>query len=304
MKNLDYSKFLKKKRCVIFLFHGVCDDKNYQIINYTKKHIKKARFLKILKKLNKKGKCITINNVLWHIENNIDFPDYSYVISFDDGFYNNYKIAFPILKNLKIPAVFYITYNFINNNLSSWIDQIEYIIENSKSGQFDTEIGKISFINTKQSKIKLLKFIRKKVKMNKKIDPYNFAKSIAKKLNYKKPFQKLSFSIFRKMSWKNIIFLNKQKLITIGGHYTDHRILKFLKKKDLEKNILKSIRGINSKLKKKIIHYSYPEGMPGTFGKREIKLLKSQGIKICPTAIKGVNSKNTDLFYLKRVNVI
>ena len=102
------------------------------------------------------------------------------MISFDDGFYNNYKIAFPILKNLKIPAVFYITYNFINNNLSSWIDQIEYIIENSKSGQFDTEIGKISFINTKQSKIKLLKFIRKKVKMNKKIDPYNFAKSIAK----------------------------------------------------------------------------------------------------------------------------
>ena len=51
------------------------------------------------------------------------------------------------------------------------------------------------------------------------------------------------------MSWKNIIFLNKQKLITIGGHSTDHRILKFLKK-DLEKNILKSIRGINSKLKK------------------------------------------------------
>ena len=106
------------------------------------------------------------------------------------------------------------------------------------------------------------------------------------------------------MSWKNIIFLNKQKLITIGGHSTDHKILKFLKKKNLEKNILKSIRGINSKLKKKIIHYSYPEGMPGTFGKREIKLLKSQGIKICPTAITGVNSKNTDLFYLKRVNVI
>ena len=97
------------------------------------------------------------------------------------------------------------------------------------------------------------------------------------------------------MSWKNIIFLNKQKLITIGGHSTDHRILKFLKK-DLEKNILKSIRGINSKLKKKIIHYSYPEGMPGTFGKREIKLLKSQGIKICPTAIKVLIQKTPTCF--------
>ena len=42
MKNLDYSKFLKKKMCDFFYFQGVCDDKNYQIINYTKKHIKKG----------------------------------------------------------------------------------------------------------------------------------------------------------------------------------------------------------------------------------------------------------------------
>ena len=53
MKN--YSKYLKKKSNVIFLFHGVIDRNPFKIRNYTKKHLlKKGRILSI-----GSGRCIS-----------------------------------------------------------------------------------------------------------------------------------------------------------------------------------------------------------------------------------------------------
>ena len=90
MKN--YSKYLKKKSNVIFLFHGIIDENPFKIRNYTKKHLLKKEFIKVLADLNKKGNCMSLDQVYKNIENKIDFKDYSYSITFDDGFYNNIKL--------------------------------------------------------------------------------------------------------------------------------------------------------------------------------------------------------------------
>ena len=72
---------------------------------------------------------------------------------------------------------------------------------------------------------------------------------------------------------------------------------------EAKKEIYNSINAIKKNAKIKIKHYSYPEGLKLTYGKREIKLLKNKGIKICPSAEFGFNRKNTNLFNLKRIFV-
>ena len=68
-------------------------------------------------------------------------PDFSFSITFDDGFENNYSIARPILEKLSIPATFYVSTNLIDKNLMTWIDQIEYCIDqiNSKNSRLTLE---------------------------------------------------------------------------------------------------------------------------------------------------------------------
>ena len=126
MKN--YSKYLKKKSLTIFLFHGVINKNPFKVRNYTKKHLLKNEFKKVLNDLKKKGNCISLDEVYSKICNSTEFDDYSYSITFDDGFFNNYKYAIPILKKRKLYATFYITTSFIDKNEMSLIDKIENMI--------------------------------------------------------------------------------------------------------------------------------------------------------------------------------
>ena len=301
MKN--YSKYLKKKSNVIFLFHGVIDKNPFKIRNYTKKHLLKKEFIKVLYDLSKKGHCTSLDQVRYNIENKINFKDYSYSITFDDGFYNNYKIAAPILKKKELYATFYLTTSFIEKNETSWIDKIEHMIEKVKTKKIINVFNKKFKIDkNKKMKINFLNSIRYLAKK----DNTDFDKlvlDIKKQLGFNYKISNLNNILDKKMNWNQVRKLNQCKYFSIGGHTVNHRILSFLNDMEAKKEIYNSINLIKKNTKIKIKHYSYPEGLKHTYGKREIKLLKNKGIKICPSAEFGFNNKNTDLFNLKRIFV-
>lgn len=296
-----YSNFLKKKKLAIFLFHGVIDKNPFKVRNYTKKHLLKKKFIEILNDLNKKGNCVSLDDVYLKIKENKDFQDYSYSLTFDDGFYNNFKIAAPILKKRKLSATFYITTSFIQQNEMSWIDKIEHMIENEKKKK-DVIIFNKKFIikNNKKSKINFLNAVRSIAK--KKVTNFNeLVSNIKNQLNYQGKLSNLNNIIDKKMNWKNVKQLSKSKYFSIGGHTVNHQILSFLSYEEAKKEINHSIYAIKKNTKIKIKHYSYPEGLKHTYGKREINFLKRKGVIICPSAEFGINDKNSDPFNLKRI---
>lgn len=300
----NYSTYLKKKSVTIFLFHGVINKNPFKIRNYTKKHLLKNDFINVLKDLNSKGTCITLDEVYETSQKkNIDFKDYSYVITFDDGFYNNYKIAAPILKKKKLSATFYITTSFIDKNEMSWIDKIELMVEKTKSNKVINIFNKnFKISNNKKSKISFLNSVRYFAK--KKPTDFNLlVLRIKDQLKFTGKLSNLNNIIDKKMSWSNIKELNKNKNFTIGAHSVNHSILSFLKYLEAKREIIESINTIKKRAKIKIKHFSYPEGLKHTYGKREITLLKKKGIILSPSAEFGVNSKKTDLFNLKRILV-
>ena len=301
MKN--YSKYLKKKSNVIFLFHGVIDKNPFKIRNYTKKHLLKKEFIKVLHDLSKKGNCISLDQVHYNIENKINFKDYSYSITFDDGYYNNYKIAAPILKKKKLYATFYLTTSFIEKNETSWIDKIEHMIEKVKTKKIINVFNKkFKIDNNKKMKINFLNSIRYLAKKDN-TDFNKLVLDIKKQLGFNYKLNNLNNILDKKMNWDQVRKLNQSKYFNVGGHTVNHPILSFLSDMEAKKEIYNSINAIKKNSKIKIEHYSYPEGLKHTYGKREIKLLKNKGIKMCPSAEFGFNNKNTDLFNLKRIFV-
>ena len=184
---IKYSKFLKKKTVTIFLFNGVIDKNPFKVRNYTKKHLLVNEFDKILDDLKHKGKCLSMNDVYNVIEKKGLFEDYSYSITFDDGFYNNFKFAIPILKKKKLSATFYITTNFIDKNTMSWIDRIEYMIAKTNSKKnIDLYGNKLTFNKDVKSKKKFLTKVRRIAKSNKNTNFDALVNTIQKKIKFKK----------------------------------------------------------------------------------------------------------------------
>jgi len=53
---------------------------------------------------------------------------YSVVITFDDGYVNQYRYAFPVLKEKCLKATFFITTSFIGTDNLFWWDEFEYML--------------------------------------------------------------------------------------------------------------------------------------------------------------------------------
>ena len=54
------------------------------------------------------------------------------LITFDDGYIDNYSKAFPILLENKIAATFFLATNFMNNAEIPWWDRIAYLVRHAQ----------------------------------------------------------------------------------------------------------------------------------------------------------------------------
>ena len=298
-----YSQFIQDDRFVIFLLHGVITQQVHRVRNYTKKHLQRDRFVSILRDLCTHGTPVSMSDIVEATCGELVLPNKSFVLTFDDGFENNYSVVAPILEEFDVPATFYITTDFIESNRPSWIDMIEYAVETRRKFQLGLpSIGISGKYETEQEIFFLLDEIRRLVKNNTKLDPYEVANEVWTQLRVKDfvPDPELD----QKMNWDQVRKLSQDKLFTIGGHSHTHQILEYLPQPELENEISVSMEKLEEQLDYLVKHYSYPEGLENCYSDRVINVLKQHGIVCAPSAIHGTNRVGDNLFHLKRIMVV
>lgn len=294
---------LSEDNFVIFLFHGVINQSNYKVRNYNGKHIQKDIFAKCIKLLKNNGNAFSMDNLIDRHSKKEKLPPKSFAITFDDGFENNFTVASPILYDFKVPATIYITTEFIEKNSMSWIDRIEFALENTDlKSIYAYWLKRKIVIKDSETKISFLNEIRSYVKNNSNCDSSIFANELCEQLGFSKIYSS-NDPIDKKMSWDQVSEANKSDLLTIGGHTHTHPILSFLNNTQLSYELDTSIKLLKDKADITPRHYSYPEGLKHCYSENVIKELKKRGVLCCPTAINGVNNLADDLFHLKRIMI-
>ena len=203
------------------------------------------------------------------------------VLTFDDGYKDNYDFAYPILKKYNIPFTIYITTSFPEMTAILWWYVLEDIVINN---------DKVILSNNeeylcKTNKQKISSFIDiRKIIMH--LNPNSFVKDLDLLLanyaiDWKSKCEELA------ISWSQIQELSKDKLVTIAGHTINHYPLNKLTISKAKFEIVEANNLIESKIGKLVNHLAYPFGGISEINQREIELVKSLNLKTAVTTRNG-----------------
>lgn len=299
---MNYSEYLTDDAAPIFLLHGVIEKQVNPVRNYTRKHVEKDYFAGFLNSLLKAGgRPLSLDEWIVHHREGRPLPPRSFVITFDDGFQNNLTVAAPTLADFNVPATFYVTTGFVEENRMSWVDRIEYALEPAPPGKLKLPWGERQFIDDASKRL-LMEDIRANAKTTPSLHLDDFATDMQVQLGMT-PTWSSDDQLDQKLTWDEVNRL-ACGVFSVGTHSHSHPIMAYLTPAALDGEVSLSLDLMAKNAGISARHYSYPEGLAHCYSPAVIRTLKSYGVICCPTAEHGLNSHTTDLFLLKRIFVV
>lgn len=289
----------------ILLYHGVLpDDFQTGISNSSGKHIKRQQFREQMEWLSKNHSIISMNELRQAYLGNGNIPEDAVAINFDDGFLNNYQVAWPILEEFQVAATIYLATGFIGTHQMIWSDRLEAALINTAQPTITSEKdGEHTQwrLGSASDRLAALAGIKSFCKTISNEEKDKVVVSVEEQARLKPDDNDLLYGF---MNWDHIRQMDASPLIEFGGHTVDHVSLGLVSIDEMQRQIDLSLNTISEELGKECRHFSYPEGQAHDFNQDVIGHLKRRNIVISPSAINGYNDfPDTNPFYIRRIMV-
>lgn len=203
------------------------------------------------------------------------------VFTFDDGYKDNFTLAYPILKRHNVPFTIYVTTSFPDGNAILWWYLLEEKLKQNDSLSFSWKGQQHNFVaETSSQKEATFNAVKTFINQSFSIEEYQ---EMLQCIFHTSKSELYKFSKTLPMSWAEIIAISKDPFVTIGAHSVNHFPLKKMKKDDLKKEIINSKIRLEEKINKSVRHFAYPFGKASEASMREFKLVKSLNFKTATT---------------------
>lgn len=228
-------------------------------------------------------------------------PEDTIVITFDDGYKDNYTNALPILKKYKIPATIFLSVDAINKKKLLWFETIvtAFMRTTKKSVDLTGFQLKKYILNSRFERVKAAREIVLNTKSRNIKERDEIVRLILEQLEVNPEYIELNGQM---LNWEDINLM-KESDVSFGNHGLTHSILTKLSEEELESEIAESGRIIREKTGKEIPFFSYPNGGIEDFNENIEFLLKKHNYAAACTLISGSNRDTSNLLTLKRLCV-
>ncbi len=236
---------------------------------------------------------------LWN-EKTFDETKRYCVITFDDGWLDNYTNAYPVLKKYDIPATIFLPTAFISTDKWFWPDKISYLLMNfcnsSKIHEFGESLRKLLSKYDWLSSLNIEK-IDSAIESCKNLpeeDVDCLIREMSNILGLKIPDERLL------INWKEIKKISKHG-VSFGSHSCNHKILTKLSTTEIKKELEDSLHTLQKKRINYIPVFCYPNG---SYNKEITVMVKAAGYQAAVSTHFGFeNDLPQDLFSLKRIGI-
>ncbi|MGB0936498.1 MAG: polysaccharide deacetylase family protein [Colwellia sp.] len=221
------------------------------------------------------------------------------LLTFDDGYIDNYNLAYPLLKEYQLPATFYIATDFIDTEVLPWWDEVAFIIKNRELKSLTLPYLKEDIALQNLSVAEQVKRVLRAIKEHKNL-------SMPKKLALLKEatqWQETPIPIENLfMNWQQVKEMQKNGMY-IGSQTCSHSMLAHLTYQQQKQEIFQSKERLEKALSNTISSIAYPVGGYDSYNKDTLLLTEQAGYKLGFNFVPGINSSLKDIFQLKRFSV-
>ena len=231
---------------------------------------------------------IALKDIIRHVEQGTPLPPNSVAVTFDDGFADTYRYAFPVLQRYRIPATIFVSTGYVESGEPFWFELASYLAyrvplhslelpENFRLPTGDSWAERTISLRQIHS---ILKDLPNSARLSI-IDTW--------KHRYANELRHGAFLHSQPISWFQITEMATSG-IAFGSHTVSHPNLTRISNEDLTRELVESKNVLESKLQQTIDTIAYPIGTPSAFNSNVLSAARDHNFKLGLTYVSGANA--------------
>lgn len=302
-----------KNGLVVLLYHRVveADERNGSMPEMT---ISPSMFAKQMNHLRTYYHPVSVRVYLKAGKKNHAASKIKVMVTFDDGWQDNYEYAYPMLEKYNVPAIIFLVSDYVGTNRLFWPERLARILIKARSPE-----GSSIFLEKIESILSDLlspnQISLKEIVSNNGFELQRKTKVIIEKLKALSP-DEVEHAIVRMESVmgsaiggdgseRAVLSISEAKkmanhIIEFGSHTCNHVLLDRMDQKTMREEVVASKMALEEKTGREIKVFAYPNG---NYNEEVIKEVKRAGYEAAFTTEFGVNTGRTSPFELKRIRV-
>lgn len=257
-----------------------------------------ARFAEIVAFLTQEFEMIGLDRLLELIDSG-ERPDRRYgMITFDDGYVDNYAVAYPVLQRAGCPAGFFLPTDFVGGVDVPWWDRIAWRVQHLGDGRLRIP-GSDEPVEVRRSD--LAGSIQRVLRVVKDTPAMPMSEKVAAIERQVSCPDIAQAGIF--MTWEQAREMQDHGM-WFGSHTRSHRILAPLSEADQRLELAESRRLLEAGLGRPVEVLAYPVGGPNSYTQATVRIAAECGYRAAFTFIAGINvAPASRRFELGRISI-
>jgi peptidoglycan/xylan/chitin deacetylase (PgdA/CDA1 family) len=228
-------------------------------------------------------------------------PPYVAVVTFDDGYRDNFTRAFPILVELGVPATIFLATGFLDDGAPLWPDRLTLWLRHATVPALDY-LGQSLSLSDARARSCARDVIAQHLKLLPRAQKEEQLAHLQRVLAVA-PTVASDTEDFLPLTWEQVRIMQAGGLVEFGGHTVHHEIVSQLEAHDKRREIEESCRRVAEETGRPCRLFAYPNGRAVDFDEASKCILKACGVIGAVTTMEGLAHCGDDPFALSRVLV-
>ncbi len=284
----------------ILMYHSVGTIANAGI--HARNIVSVGNFCRQMRYLAAHCHVISLDRYVTHVLSGEPLPADSVVITFDDGYKDNYQQAYPILAQLGLPATFFLATAYIGTGAIKWEDRLSWMVRAGAHSELRASIAglRIERRYSLQDQAARMRAVDDLVGLLHRVEEGE-RQRVLEAITGAMGVADRPHPSDMMLSWDEARAMAKTPGISFGSHGVTHCRLSRLSAEALRAEIADSKSRIETELQQPVTLFSYPYGGEGDVDERSRRCIQANGFRCALTTTYGRNRLHSDLYQLRRV---